>query len=76
MRWKVQLSARASACASVVLPTPGTSSIRRWPPASSATMARRTASGLPRMTRSMAACKRATASAASATDIKPSLSAG
>jgi hypothetical protein len=25
---------RASACASVVLPTPGTSSISRWPPAS------------------------------------------
>ena len=50
MRWKVQSRARASACASVVLPTPGTSSMSRWPPARSVTTARRTASGLPLMT--------------------------
>ncbi len=56
MRWKVQSSARASACASVVLPTPGTSSTNRCPPAIKVTMARRTASGFPLMTCSIAAC--------------------
>ena len=40
----------ASALASVVLPTPGTSSIRRWLPEKSATSTWSRASGLPRMT--------------------------
>ena len=40
---------RASALASDVLPTPGTSSTSRWPSASSVTSARRTTSGLPTM---------------------------
>ena len=35
MRWNEQWKERARACASVVLPTPGTSSISRWPRASS-----------------------------------------
>ena len=34
MRWKPPPIERASAAASVVLPTPGTSSISRWPRAS------------------------------------------
>jgi hypothetical protein len=34
IRKKRSPSDTASACASVVLPTPGTSSISRWPPAS------------------------------------------
>src|ERR1700756_5785462 len=38
------------ACAGVVLPTPGTPSIRRCPRASTETRARRTISSLPRMT--------------------------
>src|SRR5579864_4082326 len=37
------------ACASVVFPTPGTSSINRWPRASRQTDVRRTTSGFPRM---------------------------
>ncbi len=36
MRWKESPSERASACASEVLPTPGTSSMSTWPPASEA----------------------------------------
>src|SRR5205823_6351353 len=40
MRWNLHASDCASACPSVVLPTPGTSSIRRWPSASKATIAR------------------------------------
>ena len=50
MRRKVPPTARASARASVVLPTPGTSSMSRWPRAASAATARRTTSGLPWMT--------------------------
>ena len=44
-RWKRQATDRASACASVVLPTPGTSSISRWPRASRQTSDSRTTSG-------------------------------
>src|SRR5271169_3800384 len=51
MRWKEQSRPRASACASVVLPTPGTPSISRCPRANSATSARRTTSSVPRITR-------------------------
>src|SRR5438876_1032866 len=47
-RWKVQETERASACANVVLPTPGTSSISRCPRAKRHTSERLTASGLPR----------------------------
>ena len=46
---------RASALASMVLPTPGTSSISRWPSASSTVMASRTTSGLPSITVDIAA---------------------
>src|SRR5215470_4066271 len=49
MRWKLQSSARASACASVVFPTPGTPSISRCPWASTETSARRMTSSLPRI---------------------------
>src|ERR1700691_3805264 len=48
-RWKPQATARASDCASVVLPTPGTSSINRWPRASRQTSESRTTSGFPRI---------------------------
>ncbi len=51
-RWNTPPMLRASALASRVLPTPGTSSTRRWPPESSATSARVTGSGLPRRTAS------------------------
>ncbi len=54
-RCQARPSTCASACASVVLPTPGTSSMSRWPRASRQVRARRTASGLPRMTLSSAA---------------------
>src|SRR6266850_245148 len=47
MRWKPAPMERARAAASVVLPTPGTSSMRMWPRASRPTTASRTASGLP-----------------------------
>ena len=50
-RRKIRPAARASALASSVLPTPGTSSRSRWPPESSVTTASRTGSGLPRRTR-------------------------
>ena len=53
MRRTEQSMERARALASIVLPTPGTSSIRRWPSASRAMRARRTTSVLPSMTRSM-----------------------
>src|SRR6185503_9152872 len=49
MRWKCRPSVRASTCASVVLPTPGRSSIRRWPRASRQASARRTCVSFPRM---------------------------
>ena len=52
-RRTVQSIERASALASIVLPTPGTSSMSRWPSASSTTSARRTTSGLPSTTCSM-----------------------
>src|ERR1017187_3118169 len=51
IRWKVQSMARARAWPSVVLPTPGTPSISRWPLAKMETRARRRTSSLPRMTR-------------------------
>ena len=47
---KLQSRARARAWPSVVLPTPGTPSISRWPRAKIETSARRTTSSLPRMT--------------------------
>ena len=50
IRRTVQSMERASALLSIVLPTPGTSSISRWPPASSTTSADRAISGLPSMT--------------------------
>ena len=50
IRRTVQSIERASALLSIVLPTPGTSSISRWPPASSTTSAERAISGLPSMT--------------------------
>ena len=55
MRRTVQSMERASALLSIVLPTPGTSSMRRWPSASSTTRASRETSGLPSMTCSMLA---------------------
>src|SRR5580700_8092438 len=48
-RWKPQATARAKDCASVVLPTPGTSSISRWPRANRQTSESRTTSGFPRI---------------------------
>src|SRR5581483_4116210 len=48
-RWKLHSSARAIACPSVVLPTPGTPSMSRWPRAKIETSARRTTSSFPRM---------------------------
>ena len=53
MRRTVQSMLRASALLSMVLPTPGTSSMSRCPSASSTTTAAVTTSGLPSMTRSM-----------------------
>ena len=52
---------RASALASIVLPTPGTSSMSRWPSASRTVSARRTASVLPAITCSTAPTMRAAA---------------
>src|SRR5258705_568129 len=51
MRWKEAPMDRASAEASVVLPTPGTSSISRCPRATRPMMASRTTSGLPNSAR-------------------------
>ena len=50
MRWQVPPIERAIALASDVLPTPGTSSMRRWPSASRQTSARWICSRLPWMT--------------------------
>ena len=50
IRLKVQSSDRASAEASVVLPTPGTSSISMWPRHRSAMSISSTASSLPTTT--------------------------
>src|SRR5712691_3152754 len=47
--WKLESTLRASACASVVLPTPGTSSISRCPRASRQASDRRSTSDLPRI---------------------------
>jgi hypothetical protein len=49
-----QSTDRASAFASMVLPTPGTSSMSRWPSASITVIASRTVSRLPSMTLSTA----------------------
>ena len=49
---------RARVLASIVLPTPGTSSSSRWPSASSTVMAVRTTSGLPSMTEFIALASR------------------
>ena len=59
MRWNEQWNERASACASVVLPTPGTSSISRWPRASSAVSASWITSSLPFTTRAIERCSSA-----------------
>src|SRR5438477_4610445 len=50
MRRQVQSMLAASALARLVLPTPGTSSMRRWPSATRQTRPRRMASSLPWMT--------------------------
>ena len=60
MRRTEQSMLRASALLSIVLPTPGTSSMRRWPSASSTTSAEVTTSGLPSMTFLMLARTRST----------------
>ena len=62
---------RASALASIVLPTPGTSSTSRWPSASSTVTASRTASLLPSMTVSTASAMRAPATATDASSGAP-----
>ena len=64
-RWKLSPSVAANACASVVLPTPGRSSIRRWPPASRQTNASRTSRRLPRTTVLTCAIARASESRSS-----------
>ena len=55
MRRTEQSIERASALASIVLPTPGTSSMSRWPSESITTIASLATSGLPSMTFSMLA---------------------
>ena len=67
MRRTEQSSERASALASIVLPTPGTSSMSRWPSASSTVSASRTTSGLPSITDSTAARIRAADTPSSST---------
>ena len=64
-RRKTPPMVRASALARRVLPTPGTSSTRRWPPERRATRARVTGSGLPRRTPSTR-CRTAAASSPAA----------
>ena len=63
MRWKLPPIERASARASVVFPTPGTSSISRWPRAQSAITACRITPGFPRSTRAMFASSATNSSA-------------
>ena len=63
IRWNVPPIDVAKARASVVFPTPGTSSMSRWPRAMSAMTAWRIAVGLPRITRAMFASSAATSSA-------------
>ncbi len=58
MRWKLAPMERASAAASVVLPTPGTSSIKRCPRARRPTTANRTTSGFPTRARLTLASRR------------------
>src|SRR5919106_1512725 len=58
MRRKLQPMLWLSALASIVLPTPGTSSMRMWPSQRSATSAIRTSLCLPTMTRSTLATTR------------------
>src|SRR6478752_3980217 len=58
-RCQASPSTCASACASVVLPTPGTSSISRWPRASRQARHRRICAGLPRITVSSVSSARA-----------------
>ena len=70
MRRTEQSIDRASALASIVLPTPGTSSISRWPSASSTVRASSTTSGLPSITCSIA---RRIRPATSASSSKPRL---
>src|SRR5512147_731556 len=60
MRWKRSPSVRASTLASVVLPTPGISSMSRWPRASRQANARRICASLPRMIWPAASMMRAT----------------
>ena len=64
-RWNSSPSVAASACASVVLPTPGRSSISRWPSASRQAKARRTSPRLPSTTVLTWAIARANASRSS-----------
>ena len=64
MRRKLASTERASACASVVLPTPGTSSTSTCPPATHASTQWRTTSDLPRNARSTLARRRPANSAA------------
>src|SRR5258707_5293680 len=58
MRWNEAPIERASAAASVVLPTPGTSSISRWPRATRPMTASRPTSGLPATARQTLSSKR------------------
>lgn len=60
MRRTEQSMDRASALASIVLPTPGTSSMRRCPSASNTVSESRTTSGLPSITPSTALRTRST----------------
>src|SRR5690606_29883628 len=64
-RWYSRPSAFASACASVVLPTPGRSSISRWPRASRHATDSRSCTVLPTMMRSSASMTRSICAAAS-----------
>ena len=77
MRLMVPPVARASAFASIVLPTPGTSSISRWPPASMTASAALMASSLPSITVATAARTRSadarTDSAALASSVERSV---
>jgi len=68
MRRTLQSTDRARALASIVLPTPGTSSMRRWPSASSTVSATRMTSLLPSMTVSIAVLMRFAPLVSSASD--------
>ncbi|OLB80455.1 MAG: hypothetical protein AUI14_06670 [Actinobacteria bacterium 13_2_20CM_2_71_6] len=76
IRRTVQSIERASALASLVLPTPGTSSMSRWPSASMTARASRTIAVLPSITRSMLSTIAVVTAANSGADIgRPSSSA-